>query len=78
MNDDTSIEREADRRRHRRRRRGARSTGRIGREDRSDPGAPFTPEVLEALAALKKDNRAAFEALRLATEESRVPGDGAR
>jgi hypothetical protein len=30
----------------------------------SDPGAPFTPEVLEALAALKKDDRAAFEALR--------------
>ena len=29
-----------------------------------DPGAPFTPEVLEALAALKKDDRAAFEALR--------------
>ena len=30
----------------------------------SDPGAPFTPEVLEALAALKKDDRAAFETLR--------------
>ena len=43
-----------------------------------DPGAPFTPEALEALAALKKDNRAAFEALAVATEESRVPGDGAR
>ncbi len=31
---------------------------------RIDPGAPFTPEVLEALAALKRDDRAAFEALR--------------
>ena len=30
----------------------------------SDPGAAFTPEVLERLAALKKDDRAAFEALR--------------
>ena len=30
----------------------------------SDPGAAFTPEVLERLAALKKENRAAFEALR--------------
>ena len=30
----------------------------------ADPGAPFMPETLEALAALKKDNRAAFEALR--------------
>ena len=30
----------------------------------ADPGAPFTPEVLERLAALKKDDRAAFEALR--------------
>jgi hypothetical protein len=30
----------------------------------ADPGAPFMPEVVEALAALKKDNRAAFEALR--------------
>src|SRR5690349_21248014 len=29
-----------------------------------DPGAPFTPEALEALGALKRDNRAAFEALR--------------
>jgi hypothetical protein len=29
-----------------------------------DPGAPFKPEALEALAALKQDNRAAFEALR--------------
>jgi hypothetical protein len=30
----------------------------------ADPGAPFMPEVVESLAALKKDNRAAFEALR--------------
>ena len=30
----------------------------------SDPGAAFEPEVLERLAALKKDDRAAFEALR--------------
>jgi hypothetical protein len=30
----------------------------------TDPGAPFMPEMLEALAALKSDNRAAFEALR--------------
>jgi hypothetical protein len=30
----------------------------------SDPGAAFTPEVLERLAALKKEDRAAFEALR--------------
>jgi hypothetical protein len=30
----------------------------------TDPGAPFAPEALERLAALKKDDRAAFEALR--------------
>ena len=30
----------------------------------SDPGAPFTPDALERLAALKKDDRAAFEAIR--------------
>lgn len=29
-----------------------------------DPGAAFTPEVLERLAALKKEDRAAFELLR--------------
>jgi hypothetical protein len=29
-----------------------------------DPGAPFAPDALERLAALKKDDRAAFEALR--------------
>jgi hypothetical protein len=31
---------------------------------KTDPGAPFTPEVLEALAALRKNDRAAFEKLR--------------
>ncbi len=30
----------------------------------ANPGTPFLPEALEALAALKQDNRAAFEALR--------------
>jgi hypothetical protein len=30
----------------------------------ADPAAPFAPEALERLAALKKDDRAAFEALR--------------
>jgi hypothetical protein len=30
----------------------------------ADPGAPFMAEALEALGALKKDSRAAFEALR--------------
>lgn len=30
----------------------------------ADPGAPFEPEILGRLAALKKDDRAAFEALR--------------
>ena len=30
----------------------------------ADPGAAFAPEVLECLTALKRDNRAAFEALR--------------
>ncbi len=30
----------------------------------TNPGAPSMPEALEALAALKSDNRAAFEALR--------------
>src|SRR5262249_23442710 len=29
-----------------------------------DPGAAFTPEILERLMALKRDDRAAFEALR--------------
>ena len=30
----------------------------------TDPGAPFVPDVLERLAALKKEDRAAFEGLR--------------
>jgi hypothetical protein len=30
----------------------------------TDPGAPFAPDALERLAALKKDDRAAFEVLR--------------
>jgi hypothetical protein len=30
----------------------------------TDPGAPFAPDAVERLAALKKDDRAAFEALR--------------
>lgn len=30
----------------------------------TNPGAPFAPDVLERLAALKKDDRATFEALR--------------
>jgi hypothetical protein len=30
----------------------------------ANPGAPFMPDALEALAALKTENRAAFEALR--------------
>jgi hypothetical protein len=30
----------------------------------SEPGAAFTPEVLQRLAAMKEDDRAAFEALR--------------
>ena len=30
----------------------------------TDPGAPFAPDTLVRLAALKKDDRAAFEALR--------------
>jgi hypothetical protein len=30
----------------------------------TDPGAPFAPDALARLAALKKENRAGFEALR--------------
>ncbi|MGD9541203.1 hypothetical protein [Methylocystis sp.] len=37
--------------------------GLIGRAS-ADPGAAFAPEALERLAALKRDNRAAFETLR--------------
>lgn len=36
----------------------------------ADPGAPFMSEALEALAALKKDHRAAFEALRSQLKKS--------
>jgi hypothetical protein len=36
----------------------------------TDPGAPFTPQALEALAALKRDHRAAFEALRARLKKS--------
>jgi hypothetical protein len=35
-----------------------------------DPGAAFTPEVLERLAALKNDDRAAFELLRSKLKKS--------
>ena len=44
----------------------------------ADPGAAFTPEVLERLAALKKDDRAAFEALRCAAQEGGLPRHRAR
>lgn len=37
----------------------------------ADPGAPFMPEMLEALAALKLDNRAAFESLRSQLKNAR-------
>jgi len=36
----------------------------------ADPGAAFTPEVLERLAALKKEDRAAFELLRSQLKKS--------
>jgi hypothetical protein len=36
----------------------------------ADPGAPFTPEVLERLAALKKEDRPAFELLRSKLKKS--------
>jgi hypothetical protein len=36
----------------------------------ADLGAPFTPEALERLAALKKEDRAAFEALRTQLKKS--------
>src|SRR5262245_38852418 len=37
----------------------------------TDRGAPFTPDVLARLAALKKDNRPAFEALRAQLKSAR-------
>ena len=39
----------------------------------TDPGAPFVPDTLVRLVALKKDDRAAFEALR-----AQLKGAGAR
>jgi hypothetical protein len=36
----------------------------------TDPGAPFTPDAIERLAALKKDDRAVFEALRAQLKEA--------
>ena len=44
----------------------------------ADPGAPFMPEALEALAALKTGQPRRLRGAAVATEESRVPGDGAR
>ena len=47
---------------------GAEGTGNpldgLGERAAADPGAAFAPEVVELLAALKKDDRAAFETLR--------------
>jgi hypothetical protein len=37
----------------------------------ADPGAPFMSEALERLAALKKEDRAAFEALRAQLKKAR-------
>jgi hypothetical protein len=37
----------------------------------TDPGAPFAPEVLKALVALKKHDRAVFEALRAQLKEAK-------
>src|SRR4030095_7511324 len=37
----------------------------------TDPAAPFMPEVLQQLAALKKQDRAAFELLRSMLKKSR-------
>ena len=44
----------------------------------TDPGAAFAPEVLERLAALKKNDRAAFETLRAQLKAGGLPGDRAR
>ena len=44
----------------------------------ADPGAAFAPDVLERLAALKREDRAAFETLRARLKEFRVSGNGAR
>ena len=65
MNDDQSERtRQPDRRRHRRRRGGSRSAGGTGREDRDRSRRALYARSAGALAALKKDDRAAFEALR--------------
>ena len=67
MNDEheSEIERQEHGRGGYRRGRGhSRSAGRAGRETAADPGAAFASEVLERLAAMKKDDRASFEALR--------------
>lgn len=37
---------------------------RLVEQTATSPGAPFAPDALVRLAALKKDDRAAFEALR--------------
>ncbi len=44
----------------------------------ADPGAPFMPEALEALAALKSGQPRRLRGAAVATEEGRMPGDGAR
>jgi hypothetical protein len=40
------------------------SLNRLVEKTAIDPGAPFAPDVLERLAALKRDDRGAFESLR--------------
>ena len=44
----------------------------------TDPGAAFAPEVLERLAALKQERSRRVRGAAGATEEGRLPGDGAR
>jgi hypothetical protein len=44
----------------------------------TDPGAPFAPDTLVRLVALKKDDRAAFEALRAQLKGAGTRGDRAR
>ncbi len=39
-------------------------------KSRTDPGAAFAPEILNRLAALQKDDRAAFEALRASLKKA--------
>jgi hypothetical protein len=45
----------------------------LAKKTATDPGAPFSPETLEGLAALKKENRASFEALRARPHRPRRP-----